>query len=104
MRVLASAASRRDDAAVGVPMAVQFVPLLVEKNQLPWAVSAAVTAIPVTTLSMSVTLSSPPAGGFRSTRLETGVPTAPLGAPGSSLIVVNVGEALASSTGASFTG
>src|SRR6476619_6379645 len=60
-------------------------------------------AIPVTApASPSVTLSNPPAGGFRSTNAETNVPTAPTGA-GASSITTMVGVALVSNTGASLT-
>src|SRR5437667_5111 len=104
MRVLASAASRRAAAAVGVPRAVQVVPLLVVKNQVPLVASAAVMAMPVTApLSMSVTLSNPPTGGLRSTRAETGVPTAPEGEPESSLTALSVGDGGVLRMGASLT-
>ena len=53
-------------------------------------------------LSTSVTLSTWPAGTAKSTKLETSVPTAPTGAPASSLIAVRTGLRLASRTGAVF--
>jgi len=101
MRVLPSAASKRADASLTLPSALQLVPLSVEIHHAPWLVSAPVTAMPSSaTESASVTLSSWPAGTAKSTRLDTSVPTAPTGAPASSLIVTNVGLLPASSTGA----
>src|SRR5262245_43681606 len=58
--------------------------------------------MPVTApLSASVTLSSPPAGGLMSTRLDTSEPTAPTGGPASSFSAASTGVAPALSTGAS---
>src|SRR5256885_2318476 len=54
-------------------------------------------------LSASVTLSTWPDGTAKSTRLDTRAPTAPLGAPGSSSSVGNVGVLLAVGAGASLT-
>ena len=71
---------------------------------MPFVVSAALTATPKSAPRLgSVTLSTWPAGRAKSTRLETNVPTAPTGAPASSLIAVSTGLLLASSTGASLT-
>src|SRR5665647_3491269 len=53
-------------------------------------------------LSASVTLSSPPKGGVKSTRAATSVPTAPTGASASSLTAESTGDLVGSSTGASF--
>src|SRR3954463_16000564 len=103
-RVLASAASSSAEASDTGPTAVQLVPLLSEKNKVPFVLLVPVSAMPVTALSTSLTLSSPPAGGLRSTRLDTSVPTAPTGAPASSACDASTGDLLASSTGASFTG
>jgi hypothetical protein len=65
----------------------------------------AVRAMPSSALlSTSPTLSTSPEGLAKSTRLETSVPTAPEGAPGSSATVASAGDLLASSTGASLTG
>ena len=62
----------------------------------------AVIATPVSApLSASVTLSRPPAGGFRLTSADTNVPTAPTGAPASSFTAATTGDATALSTGAS---
>src|SRR4051794_36719262 len=102
-RVLASAASSSAEASDTEPTAVQVVPLLIEKNKVPLLLLVPVNAMPVTAPSTSLTLSSPPAGGLRSTRLETRVPTAPTGAPASSACDASTGDLLASNTGASFT-
>ena len=72
---------------------------------MPFVVSAALTATPKSAPRLgSVTLSTWPAGRAKSTRLETNVPTAPTGAPASSLIAVSTGLLLASRTGAVFAG
>ena len=72
---------------------------------MPFEASAAVTAMPSwAPASGSATLSSPPAGAAKSTRLATRVPTAPTGAPASSLTAMSAGEAAVSRTGASLTG
>ena len=86
------------------PRTFQFAPLSMEYHHTPLVVSAAVTAMPNNgPLSTSVTLSTCPDGEAKSTRLETSVPTAPDGAPASSLIAVNAGLFELSSTGALFT-
>src|SRR6185312_16247427 len=101
MRVFASAASRRALLAVTAPSAFQFVPLSVEYHHVPLVVSAAVIATPSSApASGSVTLSTCPAGLAKSTRLDTRVPTAPDGAPASSLTAFNVGLLALSRTGA----
>src|SRR5882757_4553321 len=46
MRVLASAASSREDVLLGVPKAFQFVPASVEYCHAPLVLSTAVTATP----------------------------------------------------------
>ena len=103
----ASAASSRAfvfETAEPAFTSVQWAPLSSEYHQDPFVVDVAVKAIPVTApLSASVTLSSPPAGGLRSTRLETSVPTAPTGAPASSFSAASTGVAALLRTGASFT-
>src|SRR5687767_14695315 len=102
MRVPASAASNNADDPETAPTAVQLVPPLVEYHHVPFALSVAVRATPVTApLSASVTLSSPPAGGFRLTSADTKVPTAPVGAPAFSSTASSAGVAAALSTGAS---
>ena len=104
----ASAASSRAfvfETAETAFTSVQWAPLSSEYHQDPFVVDVAVRAIPVTApLSASVTLSSPLAGGLRSTRLETSVPTAPTGAPASSFSAASTGVAALLRTGASFTG
>ena len=98
-----SAASRRAEASLTVPSALQVAPLLMEYHQAPLAVSAAVTAMPVRApLSGSVTLSSPPAGEERSTSDATRVPTAPTGVPASSRMGSRVGLRVPSRSGAVF--
>ena len=99
--MLPSAASRRALLSLTAPSALQLAPPFVEYHQLPLVVSAAVTAIPSSApVSGSVTLSSCPAGEAGSTSEETSVPTAPDGAPASSLIAVSAGLFVLSSTGA----
>ncbi|MNY28273.1 hypothetical protein D3C86_1622350 [compost metagenome] len=100
--MFASAASSRADAPDTAPTAAQLAPPLVEYHQLPLVAFTPVNAMPVMApLSASVTLSRPPAGGFRFTRLDTSVPTAPTGAPASSLTDARAGVAAALRTGAS---
>src|SRR4051812_38026456 len=104
MRVLFRSAERsRALVADTAPSAFQLVPLLVEKYQLPFVVSAAVTAIPVSAFALaSVTLSRPPAAAGKSMRLDTSVPTAPVGTPASSSSANIAGDFVASRTGAEF--
>ena len=72
---------------------------------MPLVVFAAVTAMPKSAPRLgSVTLSTWPAGTAKSTRLDTSVPTAPDGAPGSSFSAVSTGLLLASRVGAVFAG
>src|SRR4051812_37120658 len=103
-RVLALAAKSRAVVLVTAPRALHEAPLSTETNQLPLAVSAAVTAMPSSGAeSTSVTLSTWPDGEAKSTRADTGVPTAPTGGPASSFSAVRTGNFDASSTGASLT-
>ena len=103
-RVLASAASSRALLLLTVPTWLQVVPPLVVYHQVPWLVSVAVSAMPVTApVSGSVMLAMPLP---RPTSCETRVPalTPLVGAALAADCVVSAGDLLASSTGASFTG
>src|SRR3954453_18250555 len=103
MRLFASAASRRAPASETAPSALQVPPPLVEYHHAPFVVSAPVTATPsLAPASGSATLSTWPAGATKSTRLDTKVPTAPKGAPASSLTAPSTGVFVASSVGALF--
>ena len=100
--MFASAASSSADAFDTAPTVAHVAPPLMEYHQLPLAAFTPVNAMPVTApLSASLTLSRPPAGGFKFTRLDTSVPTAPTGAPASSLTEARTGVAAALRTGAS---
>ena len=100
--VPASAASSRAAVSDTAPSCRQLAPPSSVYHHCPWAVSAAVTAIPTCAPGDgSTTLSRPPGSESESTSADTSVPTAPTGASPPSSMGASAGLAVSTRIGVS---